>query len=108
MNTTSFGPGREKVSFGSFIWEALKRTKNTPSPDKYLLPAQRIRIGGKMGERIRTDPDARYKATLPGPAAYKLDCTEMKQGNYILSTFKSLSSHPGTLPHRGLYKARID
>jgi hypothetical protein len=77
------------VAFGSFIWESLKKTKDNPSPNKYNVESKHSHIGGKMGERIKTDPDAKYKRSIPGPGSYKLEATEMKTtGNYILSTFK--------------------
>jgi hypothetical protein len=52
--------------------EALKRNKEVPSPDKYNIPNIHKPIGGRMGERIKTDFSLKEKKTIPGPGTYKL------------------------------------
>jgi hypothetical protein len=37
-NITTLGVGREKVTFGSFLLETLKKNRDIPSPDRYNLP----------------------------------------------------------------------
>lgn len=58
-NVTSMAPGREKVTFGSFLLEALKQNKNSPSPDRYNPVISNHQTGGGMGYRIKTDPGLR-------------------------------------------------
>jgi hypothetical protein len=88
-NTSTIHEGRDKVTFGSFILDALKRSKNVPSPDKYTISSNRTPIGGQIGQRIKTEPDAKEKRTIPGPGTYKLNATDLSnKGQYILSTVK--------------------
>lgn len=60
-----------------------------PSPDRYNIKLPYSKLGGNMGKRISTEPDLKYKRSVPGPGHYKLTVTEMSQtGSYILSTYK--------------------
>lgn len=87
-NTTTIAPGRDEVTFGSFLVDALKRNKFVPSPDRYDVPAVKNRRGGGIGHRIHTDFEHKYKRSIPGPGSYDLKATEIKNGHYFLSTFK--------------------
>jgi hypothetical protein len=51
----------------------MKRSKQSPSPNNYKVPNYRSKIGGRMGEKIKTDLQLKYKNSLPGPGTYKLD-----------------------------------
>jgi hypothetical protein len=74
QNTTSLGQGRDKVLFGSFLG-ACKISKNIPSPNKYDIKLPFSKIGGRMGERIVTEPDLKYQKSIPGPGEYQLTVT---------------------------------
>lgn len=88
-NTATIHEGREKVTFGSFILEALKRSNHVPSPDKYNIPGIKSMIGGRIGERIMTEPDIKEKMTIPGPGTYKVNATDLSnKGHYVLSTVR--------------------
>ena len=96
-NVSSIGPGRDQVTFGSFLLEALKRTKNSPSPDRYNPQVPKSSLGGGMGQRIKTDPNVREKKDIPGPGTYKLTSIEIaNQGRYALSNFKYQLTYKGT------------
>lgn len=71
-NGISIGVGREKVTFGSFLLQALKKTKNMPSPDKYNPMVANLPKGGSMHIRLKTDFDLKEKKLVPGPGSYKL------------------------------------
>jgi hypothetical protein len=88
MSTATFHEGRDKVTFGSFLLEALKRKRDVPSPDRYSPKIPYSTIGGKMGTRITTDPSMRTK-DVPGPGAYQLKSIQLEnRGHYALSTIK--------------------
>lgn len=88
-NSISIGEGRERVTFGSFLLEAIKRNKDIPSPDRYNLSAKRAGVGGGMGPKIITDFQLKYKRSIPGPGTYKLTGNDLcSQGHYLLSHFR--------------------
>jgi hypothetical protein len=37
--------------------EALKRNRDVPSPNKYNIPQVLNKKGGRIGEKIKTEPD---------------------------------------------------
>jgi len=42
-----------------------------------------------MGERIKTDFDAKQKILIPGPGSYKLNAIQIgNKGSYVLSSLK--------------------
>ena len=46
-------------------------------------------IGGRIGERIMTEPDIKEKMTIPGPGTYKVNATNLSnKGHYVLSTVR--------------------
>jgi hypothetical protein len=90
-STASFHEGRDRVTFGSFLLETLKRKKDLPSPDRYNPQKPYSTIGGKMGIRMQTDPTIKSK-DFPGPGSYKLNSIQLgNRGHYVLSTLKFLS-----------------
>jgi len=56
---------------------------------------KKTKIGGNLGERLKTDFDLKYRKEVPGPGTYKLGATEIGNGTYFLSTYKYTYSHQG-------------
>jgi hypothetical protein len=67
----------------------MKKSKETPSPNKYNISNTHQIVGGRIGERIKTEPALKEKKMIPGPGSYKLDAIQMKdRGSYVLSSYK--------------------
>jgi hypothetical protein len=64
--TPSFGFGRENVQFGSFL-QGTKTAKFVPSPNKYDIRLPYSHLGGKIGERLTTEPNLKRNKLTPGP-----------------------------------------
>ncbi len=47
--------GRDKVLFGSYLEEAMKKGDKLPSPNRYDVVVAKSRQGGLMGIRLKTD-----------------------------------------------------
>jgi len=76
------------VKFGSFL-SASKDKKFLPSPDKYKLPTQFSKLGGKMFSRLPTELDAVAKKKTPGPGTYDPKGVNLvNSGSYVLSQMK--------------------
>jgi hypothetical protein len=71
------------------LLEALKKTRNMPSPDKYNPHLQSSLKGGGMYSRLNTDFNLKEKKLVPGPGSYQLTAVEVgNKGRYPLSTMK--------------------